>query len=145
MAQQQQQWYSDEFVQNRFGSPKGEGSGPSSMPYQDSGGGGGVPYFLPEHNQQGSAGDWQNYAVGAPYGAASGVPGVGSQNFASNAASGGSHLDAMLYGGQETGSYPASAAGTPPVVTSPASFDGRSGANGPPNLGIFSASLYNHL
>ena len=145
MAQQQQQWYSDEFVQNRFGSPKGEGSGPSSMPYQDSGGGGGVPYFLPEHNQQGSAGDWQNYAVGAPYGAASGVPGVGSQNFASNAASGGSHLDAMLYGGQETGSYPASAAGTPPVVTSPASFDGRSGANGPPNLGIFLASLYNHL
>ena len=92
---------------------------------------------MPEHNQQGSAGDWQNYAVGAPYGPASGVPVVGSQNFASSATSGSSHLDAMLYGGggQEAGSYPTSAAGTPPVVTSPASFDGRSGANGPPNLG----------
>jgi hypothetical protein len=141
--QQQQQWgYSDEFVQNRFGSPKGEGS--ASMPYQDSGGGGGVPYFLPEHNQQGSTGDWQNYAVGAPYGTASGVPVVGSQNFAPNATSGSSHLDAMLYGGgQDAGSYPTSAAGTPPVVTSPASFDGRSGANGPPNLGILQSNNFN--
>lgn len=138
---QQQQWYGDEFVQNRFGSPKGEG--PTSMPYQDSGGGGGgVPYFLPEHNQQGSTGDWQNYAVGAPYGTA-GVVQAG-QNFSSNPTSGSSHLDAMLYaGGQDAGSYPASAAGTPPVVTSPASFDGRSGANGPPNLGI--ACLYDDL
>ena len=137
MSQQQQQWYSDEFVQNRFGSPKGEGGGSTSMPYQDSGGGGSVPYFLPEHNQQVAAGDWQNYAVGTQYGTASGVPVVGSQNFASSATSGSSHLDAMLYGGggQEAGSYPTSAAGTPPVVTSPASFDGRSGANGPPNLG----------
>ena len=106
------------------------------------GGGGGVPYFLPEHNQQGSTGDWQNYAVGAPYGTA-GVVQAG-QNFSSNPTSGSSHLDAMLYaGGQDAGSYPASAAGTPPVVTSPASFDGRSGANGPPNLGI--ACLYDAL
>lgn len=138
---QQQQWYSDEFVQNRFGSPKGEGGGTTSMPYQDSGGGGAAPYFLPEHNQQGATGDWQNYAVGGSYGNAGSVPVAGSQNFAGNATSGGSHLDAMLYGGgQDAGSYPASAAGTPPVVTSPATFDGRPGANGPPNLGTICMS-----
>ena len=133
---QQQQWYGDEFVQNRFGPPKTDAGGATSMPYQDSGGGG-VPYFLPEHNQQGPAGEWQNYAVGAPYGSGSGGTVVGSQNFAGSATSGSSHLDAMLYGGggPETSNYQASNPGTPPVVTSPATFDGRSGANGPPSLG----------
>ena len=136
MTEQQQQWHGNEFVQNRFRSPKIDPGGATSMLYQDSGGGG-VPYFMHEHNPQGAAYEWQNYTVEAPYDIRSGVSASSSQNFVSTATPGGSRLDTMLYGGggQQISNYTTSNPATSPVVTSSATFDGRSGTNIPLGLG----------